>query len=288
MNRISALCVLTLLATGCQDGTSFGTTNGGTFTADGFALAVTQAGTRSSLGGVEPSTGRIFLDVTVEITNAAATPPVAANFADFSVKTADALSVTASAFTALADQPCAADTGVASGGKLDCHVVFEIATAAHAVELDYFDPATMRSASAPIATAGVPFSISDGKYVAATTPKPSVMDGCLTLARFNHDSLFILNEAEGGLSLVDPALGSSVTEVLLTWDGANTWRYQAKPSTRSDAGCAYLEAVSIEMVATYNDEFDWKLDVSQTQHSSSCAPVTIDCVTEMSAHFTRD
>src|SRR5579883_2874873 len=91
----------------------------------GFSLTVQQAQIESSLQGTMPASGREFLDLSVQLQNDSQPTSIVANPAFFTVETASALQVSASASTSLAMPPCRSDLAVAAGGRLLCDLVFE-------------------------------------------------------------------------------------------------------------------------------------------------------------------
>ncbi len=115
--------------------------DGGVATGGGgsLTLAIDAVTAPARVGTLTPANGRTFLEVALALTNTSAAHAVGLDRAFFRVSTDTGLDVQASGATSVAQNPCAADLSVATGGTARCHVVFELPSGAHGTRLSYDD-----------------------------------------------------------------------------------------------------------------------------------------------------
>jgi len=185
MRLVSLLGIGLAASSGCGDENARGGNDGGGVDAMAthmFSLGATEVRLRKRFGIDAPAVDHVFLDVGLALKNTGEVQPLSVSPLLFSLQTTDALIYS---FSGVEDSSrpaaCPRNVSLAIGGKLECHVGFEIPASETVSALLYLDPAepVARNASAPIAT--VLPALAACSYWQSPTPSSCV--NCVIAAR---------------------------------------------------------------------------------------------------------
>jgi hypothetical protein len=250
-----------------------------------FALSVESAWYRPAIGPVVPAARRTFADLTVTLENRFADPPVAANPAWFSATTESALSVPSDPYgTALVGSSCTPDLSVSAGGRVTCHLVFDLPQGDPPKTLVYRDE-TGHTGSTAIGAVRTPFRVRAGTYQ-TVDPIPIGCDRYADL-RYAFSSLHLQRDATDAFEIKEIGDPAHPGDPLPLPREGNTGDLTVTYYRDSLYGCDAVYADHHTITATADDELDYALDSEEGFRTGACHPEGATCSTTLKLHYRR-